>query len=435
MIKKPWNEDYAPGWGIVNAGIGMATSQDISEWLDNCASQNSGLWQSEPEQLTCEENSKGRFACDPPPNSDRYSGYVQFQNRHAIVMVGGNDFNVGLYKTLLETFPALIPFRHNHVANQIDKILSYIERQSGTRKTLLGYMPLPAYYPGTGESLLSTLDRLGLFNKYDQWFEKSSDGLLTIVKGRYMDIPGGRTLAATSTLLKDFLQRALTKDQELNLNNILTCLDTVQIDLNGISGYCEKLKGDNTWLSQRLIELNVVMASVAQSRNAGMYTLYNTFVDNNALSRGYWYAGNKYFWNLDFNADKTEEFMYGIVQNRQSNDTIHPNHLGYQAFGSTLDTILKMEKSNIKQTPFAYRDGCFIEPNDPGPYEECMTKNFHEWENGTCVDKTPAPRAPVVVVNPTPPPPAPTRESPRPAASDYTLLLIGACFFFGVFHL
>ncbi|MBE7410589.1 MAG: hypothetical protein HS129_00770 [Leptospiraceae bacterium] len=102
----------------------MATSQDLSEWLDTCASQNTQLWTPAPEQLPCENNPLGRFSCNPPPNADKYSGYVQFQNRNVFVMIGGNDFNVGLYKTLLETFPVLVPFRHNHVANQLDRIMT-----------------------------------------------------------------------------------------------------------------------------------------------------------------------------------------------------------------------------------------------------------------------------------------------------------------------
>lgn len=438
--KYTWNKDYAPGWGIVNGGVGMATSQDLSEWLDTCASQNTQLWTSAPEQLSCENNPRGRFSCNPPPNSDKYSGYVQFQNRNVFVMIGGNDFNVGLYKTLLETFPVLVPFRHNHVANQLDRIMTYIERQSGTRKTLIGYMPLPSYYPGSGESLLSTLGRLNLFNRYEDWFEKLPDGT-TIVKANYQNIPGGRTIAATASLLNDYLQKAL-RGQNVSLTTILDCFSTMQ--LNG-TGFCDKMRGDNSWVSQRLIELNLVMASIANSRGAGMHTLYYTFVDYDALSKGYWYVGNRNFWNMEFDASSTEDYFYQLIQARASNDSIHPNHLCYQAYGATLDIILKHEKANIKQTPFAYKDGCFIEPNDPGPYEECMTKTYHEWVNGKCIDNTPKPPPPIVVQNPNAPnnerptevpPPAPTYEPPpRPAVDDNTLLLLAACFFFGACHL
>ena len=103
-----------------------------------------------------------------------------------------------------------------------------------------------------------------------------------------------------------------------------------------------------------------------------------------------------------------------------------------------------MKKANIKQTPFVYRDGCFIEPNDPGPYEECLTKTYHEWENGACVDKTPTPPPPTIVANPNAPnstrpaivsPPATTFEPPPlPAADDNVLLLLAACLFFGYCH-
>jgi hypothetical protein len=436
-----WNKDYAPGWGIINGGVGMATSQDMSEWLDSCASQtDSNLWTDSPEQLPCGGNSRGRFACNPPPNQERYKGYVQFQNRNVYLMIGGNDFNVGLYKTLLETFPVLIPFRHNHVANQLDRILTYIERQSGTRKNLIGYMPLPSYYPGSGESLLATLGRLNLFNRYDHWFEKTADGR-TVVKANYQDIPGGRTIAATASLLNDYLEKSL-RGQPVSISTLWECFST--FNLSG-DGFCDKMRGDNSWVSQRLIELNLVMASVAQSREAGMHTLYFTFVDYDALSKGYWYVGNKNFWNMDFNANDFDELLYQFLQSRSSNDSIHPNHLGYQAYGSTLDTIFKHENANIKQTPFGYKDGCFIEPNDPGPYEECLTKIYHEWENNKCVDKTPKPPAPTIVTNPTPPnserpqeppPPSVTYEPPpRPAVDDNALLLLGLCFFFGACRL
>lgn len=434
-----WNKDYAPGWGIINGGVGLSDSQDVTEWLDSCASQNPNLWDAVPEQLSCDQNPKGRFACNPPPNSDKLSGYVQFQNRNVIVMIGANDFNTGIFKTLLETFPILVPFRHAHVANSLNRILTYIERQSGTRKILVGYMPLPSYYPGVGESLLSTLSRIGLFNRYNDWFTTLPDGT-SVVKANYKDIPGGRTIAATASLLNGYLENIL-RGQDVSVSSLLNCFSTMNISFGG---FCDNMRGDNSWISQRVIELNLVMAAVAQSRGASMHTLYFTFLDYDAYYKGYWYVGNRNFWTMDFGASNLDKLIYTTFTGRDINDSSHPNHLGYQAYGATLDLIFKAEKANIKQTPFVYRDGCFIEPNDPGPYEECLTKTYHEWENGACVDKTPTPPPPTIVANPNAPnstrpaivsPPATTFEPPPlPAADDNVLLLLAACLFFGYCH-
>ena len=139
-----WNV-YTPGFGIINGGVSSATSQDVSEWLDFCASQNAEIW-SRPhiQEPGCTNGlgHGGRFACNPPPgysgsqvafNSDtvvdggRYNGYVQFQNRNVYLMIGGNDFNIELYRSQMQTLPVLIPFRHMHVANQVNKIISYIQ--------------------------------------------------------------------------------------------------------------------------------------------------------------------------------------------------------------------------------------------------------------------------------------------------------------------
>jgi hypothetical protein len=73
----------------------------------------------------------------------------------------------------------------------------------------------------------------------------------------------------------------------------------------------------------------------------------------------------------------------------------------------------------------------------PALMKKCMTKTYHEWVNGKCIDNTSKPPPPIVVQNPN----APNNERPaevpppRPAVDDNTLLLLAACFFFGACHL
>ncbi len=198
---------YTPGYGIVNAGVGGATSEDLADWLDFCASQNPALWTGKPHaQAGCGDGvgNGGRFACNPPPGAapgqipfgsasalsapEKYQGYVQFQNRNVYIMIGGNDFAIKLYKSQMETLPALIPFRHLHVGNQINKAITYVQHQANTRVTLVGYPPFPSYYPGSELdnpyfNLLATLSGLGLYHRFDEWFEKSGLGYSNVKVG------------------------------------------------------------------------------------------------------------------------------------------------------------------------------------------------------------------------------------------------------------
>ncbi len=116
--------------------------------------------------------------------------------------------------------------------------------------------------------------------------------------------------------------------------------------------------------------------------------------------------------------------------------------VGYESQNSVKFRVNIHEKLNLSpETSLRPRDGCFVEPNDPGPFEECKSKMFHEWEGGRCVDRTPQPPPPIIVENPLPPiehrpeevpPPNNTIEPPpAPAPNDNTLILLAVCFFFG----
>ena len=471
---------YNPGYGIVNAGVSNSTSEDLAEWLDYCASENPELWIGKPHiQSGCADNvgAGGRFACNPPPGTSgtqvsfdnpnaldrsfKYNGYVQFQNRNVYIMIGGNDFNIGLYKSQMETLPVLIPFRHMHVANQINKVITYVQHQANTRVTLIGYPPLPSYYPGNELdnpyfNLVYSLSALGLYHRFDQWFEDTNLGY-SEVKVRFRDLPGGRFVSLSDQLLRNAINDAL-RGQDLTGQVLWDCLSTVQwpgdIDLDSgkIDNFCLALKGDQTWLSQRVIELNAVKAAVAAQRQAGMYSLYFTFLDYQAASRGCWWCGNKAFWNLNPNVTDFEEFVFGNVSpdfpsgiTRSLNDSIHPNELGYFAYGGSLSSIMSQEHAHITQTPFKHNDGCFVEPADPSPNEACRAQgDMFKLINGQCIDTTPPPppvSVPVIVQNPNSPltdrpneaATNPTHEPPLlPGLTDTQMLLIALCFFTGI---
>lgn len=471
-----WNL-YTPGFGIVNAGIGSATSQDLSEWLDRCAAQNTAIWNRPHIQAPgCTDGvgNGGRFACNPPPgfsgnqvsfasttavDSGRYNGYVQFQNRNVFLMIGGNDFNIELYKSQMQTLPILIPFRHMHVANQVNKIISYVQYQAGTRVTLVGHMPLPSYFPGDELdnplfNMDETLRRLGLRHRFNDWFENGPADT-TSVKARFKDLPGGRFITASEQLLRSAMTDAL-RGQDLSAQVLFDCLTTVSpLDfLQEKNTFCNAVRGDQTWLSQRVIELNAVFASVAAARQSSMYSLYFTFLDHAKAVRGCWWCGNKSFWSLDPAITDVEQIVAGgipIPGNpsvvRSLNDSIHPNEFGYFAYGATLNSIMKQERAFVKQTPFGHNDGCFVEPVDPAPFEACKAfGSTFRLIDGQCIDTAPPPPdsgigAPVIVGNPNGSPvdrpdeaiTNPTVEPPPlPGASDDALILLGLCFFFGI---
>jgi hypothetical protein len=470
-----WNF-YTPGFGIVNAGVGSATSQDVAEWLDFCAAQNTDLWNKPHVQAPgCADGTGngGRFACNPPPgttgtqvafnatnakSSDRYAGYVQFQNRNVYLMIGGNDFNIEMYKSQMQTLPVLIPFRHMNVANQVNKIISYVQYQAGTRVNLIGYMPLPSYFPGDELdnpvfNLIESLHRLGLENRFADWFTQESNDTTT-VNARFQDLPGGRFITASEQLLRNAITDAL-RGQELSGQVLFDCIATMQpLDIiEEKNTFCDAIRGDQTWLSHRVIELNAVFASVAAARQTSMYSLYFTFLDYSQASRGCWWCGNKAFWSLNPGVSVIEEVISGgtpIPGNprvrRGLNDSIHPNELGYFAYGATLNSIMQQERAFVKQAPFGHNDGCFVEPVDPAPFEACKALgSTFRFIDGQCVDTAPPPPgsgvgAPVIVGNPNGAPvdrpdeavTNPTVEPPPlPGLTDDHLFLLALCFLFG----
>lgn len=453
-----WNF-YTPGFGIVNAGVGSATSEDLTDWLDYCAQQNPTFWNKPHEQKGCTDGvgGGGRFACNPPPgtgsaqvafnsttavDAGRNSGYVQFQNRNVYLTIGGNDFNTKLYRSQLNMLPVLIPFRHFHVANQLNKAISYIQHQAGTRVTLVGYFPLPSYYPGDvlPFNIESTLKRLGLEKRFDQWFEDANG--LSIVKANIKDLPGGRFITASNELLRSAINEALY-EHDLTGVTLWDCLSTMKpFDvLEEKNTFCLNLRNDQSWLSQRLLEMNAIFASVAAARQTSMYSLYYSFLDYEAAGRGCWWCGNKIFWNL--NPLNPGSDIFG----RGKNDSIHPNELGYFAYGATLNSIMKQQNAHVKQTPFKHNDGCYVEPADPAEFAACRALgSTFRLIDGACVDTAPPPPdsgvyAPPVVGNPNAPiidrpdgaTTNPTVEPPPlPGLGDNSLFLLALCFMTGI---
>ena len=315
-------------------------------------------------------------------------------------------------------------------------------------------MPLPSYYPGDELdnplfNMVESLHRLGLENRFADWFTEDSENNTTKVNSRFKDLPGGRFIIASEQLLRNAMTDAL-RGRELSGQVLFDCIRTINpLDLfQDSKSFCEKLRGDQTWLSHRVIELNAVFASVATARQASMYSLYFTFLDYEKSARGCWWCGNKLFWSLDLGALPIVLPSPGNPEaQRGLNDSIHPNEFGYYAYGATLNSIMKQEQAFRKQTPFRHNDGCFIEPVDPAPFEACKARgSTFRLIDGVCVDTSPPPPdsgiiTPAIVGNPnggTPDRPNeattnPTVEPPPlPGASDDALILLGLCFFFGL---
>ncbi len=54
--------------------------------------------------------------------------HVQLENRVSILLIGGNDYVA--YKNVLQAIPWLIPFRHNNVLNNLNRVVSYHQAQN-----------------------------------------------------------------------------------------------------------------------------------------------------------------------------------------------------------------------------------------------------------------------------------------------------------------
>ncbi|MCB1324471.1 MAG: hypothetical protein H7A21_10705 [Spirochaetales bacterium] len=279
----------APSWGGFAAyyqeytpringslAIGGTTSQNLRTHFDECAGGDFR-----------------RFYPDPNVVS-----HIQLEYKRGVLLTGGNDFKI--YEPILRALPILIPLRHNHVLNNMNRVVSYFQAQNA-EVLILGQTPFPVrgYLNTQGRMptpLLDALgnwqarmdDRLRKWQAYESGDESTADRLESCV---LLSIPEGGCNFHGS--MRDYTgigiyARGFTVAARGFLANQIQ-------QWGGLGG------PDNTWLSMQMAILTTVTVPfVIQTRNVGFVNDWHLWVDPYAVAHtGQWHVGNPVLYNDD----------------------------------------------------------------------------------------------------------------------------------------
>lgn len=338
---------YLPGYRIENIALSGSTSDDHFYQWNYCASQSVF-------------GHTDRTMQNPQPNpADRNAGSINVQNRRVFLLFGGNDIKT--YQTTLQTFPILTWFRYGNVINNYNRYITYVQAQSGANVTILGNFPFPTLDPFEHENYQYVLERLGLHKHYGSLYERNAN---LIDKSQLFGLLSGNAgLFQHSTAVKmagmsEFRNPFISKNSDKNFFNKL------------VPGFASSFlfrsaSGDNTWLSQRMLELATAIPVFTANRQVDYIPLYGAFVDAHAAQAGFPWAGNPYLWI--YNGGPMHSEMDLPILGLFPNDSIHPGPLGYIAWADTIAPYLGAQDLAKNKVPFGYYDGCNYEPNATAP--------------------------------------------------------------------
>ena len=337
---------YLPGYNIANIAVSGSTSDEHFYKWNACAAQS-------------ESGHSDRTQQNPPPNANRLSGSINVQNRRVFLIFGGNDML--RFKTTLEIFPILTWFRYGNVINNYNRYITYVQAQSGANVTILGNFPFPTLSPFEHQNMQEVLQRLGLHKYYGSFYDHNRNLLdgayrpaLLTRNGALFSITAAARVANMSEFRSVFISKsgpssALWKLHPGFFSSILF----------------KSASGDNTWLSQRMLELATAIPVYTANRQVDYIPLYGAFVDPNALAHGYPLVGNPYLWIYSGGPVHSEIDLPGVGV--FPNDSIHPGPLGYIAWSSAILPYLESRDLRRNMVPFSYNDGCNHEPGPGAP--------------------------------------------------------------------